>query len=379
MSKPIIAYIEDKESEGTRLGMSIGNPKREALSYLLRQDYGCEVINYDNNLDLEASLPNLKRYFSFGQLILVIIRQESSGLEHQRALDLIRQDLSTQLPIIVIPVADEEKRFQKTNDKNVYSFFHEDKRIGHLVRKLKNKWRGPLDWLGAETKEDQGLLYDRLKKAYEEHYLNDDILGIPDHNHMIVAEALRLKCLPISHVKAEFDDTIENLSFFNLPSKPSDYLNEVERIKQMSPEEKENFFISVMKERGYQKSGNSWLVTRSSCGPLVNGFAIDPITSETLVTTQSGMHHQAGHFLSLRIDKIEELRDPDREYVLNSAKYCKGRLITGLIFLKVLDFKTPILMLNHEEEYIRNLPNVMSFISNQPDFIIIDCGGNLLS
>lgn len=378
MSKPIIAYIEEeRDTDFNSLG--IGNIKREGLSYFLREDCGCEVINYNDKRDFEAGLSTLKRYFSFHQLILIIIKQESSGWEHQELIDLIRQEFSSELPIVIIPVTDKDKRFRKTDNRTIYSFFYEDGKIGRLINKLKVKWLEPLPWLGAETKEDQGLLYGRLEKAYEGHYFDDGMLGVPDHNHMIVAEAVRLKCMPSSHIKAEFDDMIENLSFFNLSPQSSDYLKDINRIKDMSLEEKENFLISLMEIRGYLKSSNGWTVTRASCGSRVNGFAIDPKTSETLITTRPGLHHKAGYFLSLRIDKIEAIRNPGRGYVFNSAMYCERRLITGLIFLKVLDFKTPILLLNHEEGQLRNLQNVMSFIGNQRDFIVLDCDGNLLS
>ncbi|MEK7376855.1 MAG: hypothetical protein AABZ57_06830 [Candidatus Margulisiibacteriota bacterium] len=94
----------------------------------------------------------------------------------------------------------------------MYVYDHTDAELVTLVNRLVSEWKPPFNWLGAETPEDQAILLQQLENAYRKHYLDDDsdrMFGTPDHNHQVVAEALRIRLLLASLIKAEFDDTIE--------------------------------------------------------------------------------------------------------------------------------------------------------------------------
>jgi hypothetical protein len=377
MSQPIIVYIDDND-DGFFSGRN-ENPERDGLSYFLRENCQCDVINYDDQRDFENNLLTLKRYFYFQQLILIIIKQEKYCSQHLDLINLIRQELSTNLPIVVIPNFHNDKVFSGSDDALIYALFPEDKKLVELINDLKINWQEPNDWLGADTKKDQSLLMKNLENAYRQHYFDDTMLGVPDYNHMVVAEALRLKSLPSSYLKAEFEDTICNFSFFNLKPESSIYHQEIKKIRTMNDDEKRNLIIQIMAIRGYRSHENGWIVERATCGHQVNGFAIDPITLETLITTRPGMHHKAGYLLSRRIKVIEGIKNQESYYDGAEHNTLERRLITGLIYLIVPGFKTPILQLNEHGANPVNLQKIMPLLKRQQNFIILDCDGFLLN
>lgn len=377
MSKPIIVYIDD-DDDGFFNGQD-ENPERDGLSYFLRENCQCEVINYNDQREFENNLLTLKRYFYFQQLILIIIKQEKYCTQHLDLINLIRQEISTNLPIVIIPNFHSDERFSESNASLIYAFFYEDEKLTKLVNDLKIGWQKPDDWLGADTRKDQLLLMYNLENAYRQHYFDDNMLGVPDYNHMVVAEALRLKSLPSSHLKAEFDDTICNLSFFNLKTESSSYQQEIKKIRAMSDDEKHNLIIKIMAIRGYRADENGWIVERATCGQQVNGFAIDPTTLETLITIRPGMHHNAGYLLSRRIRVIEEIKDQKNYYTRTDQNIFERRLITGLIYLIVPGFKMPFLQLNEQGANPVSLQKIMPLLRRQQNFIILDCDGSLLN
>lgn len=379
--KPVVAYIES-DSSGS---LSDDNPSRDALSYFLREHCGCEVIQYRYDHDFKEDLSRLKKYSDCRQLILVIVKQEEYSDQHEQVLQLVRGQLSATLPVVVLPDGWGEKRFGgSSDDKSVYVFDHTDTELVELVNRLTTEWKPPNNWLGAETAEDQATLMAQLENAYRKHYLDDDegMFGTPDHNHMIVAEALRIKLLPASLLKAEFDDTIEEVPRVFAPAQPSAYKKELEKIRKMSGEARTAFEHALMRARGHEPAeGGGVFVRRASCGDNINGFAIDPVTLETLITYRFGMHHMTGDMLARRIEAIEALRNRKGRHGLtdDEERECRWRLVTGLIFSKIDGFATPILQLytGHEAEP-KDVRKVTRFLKEQQTFIPVDHDGQLI-
>lgn len=379
--KPIVAYIESDHSGS----FSDNNPNRDALSYFLREHCGCEVVQYRYDCDFQEDLPRLKKYSDCRQLILVIVKQEEYSEQHEQVLQLVRGKLSATLPVVVIPDGWGDKRFGGSPDDNLVCVFdHTDAGLIELVNRLVAEWKPPYNWLGAETADDQATLMAQLENAYHKHYLGDDnegMLGTPDHNHMIVAEALRIRLLPAEFLKPEFDDTIEEVRRVFASAKSSVYKREVVKIRKMTDEERKAFSHALQRARGYEPAeGGGVYVTRASCGNNVNGFAIDPVTLETHITYRFGEHHLCADMLARRIVAIEALRNRKNCYELDDEKEreCRWRLITGLIFSEIDGFATPLLQLYTRETDEEQIHKVVRFLREQQKFIPVNHDGQLI-
>lgn len=378
--KPTIAYIESDHN-----GYSDDNPDRGALSYFLREHCGCEVILYDNDYYFDEERGRLKKLVDSNSLILVIAKQERYSEQHKEIVAKVRDGFSKTLPIVVIPDGFGDERFNgDPADPLVYVYDHTDAELVTLVNRLVAEWKPPLNWLGAETPEDQAILLQQLENAYRKHYLDDDsdrMLGSPDHNHQVVAEALRIRLLPSSLIKAEFDDTIERKVRVFVTAQTSVYEKELERIRTMTEDERKEFDHRLMRARGYEPAeGGGVFVTRATCGNGVNGFAIDPVTLENLTTHRFGEHHLAKDMLARRIERIEALRNRKNCYELSEddERKCHWRLMSGLIFSEIDGFTTPILCLYREDVDDEGVKKVASFLRKEMMFIPVTPDGQLI-
>ena len=378
--KPIVAYIASDNSGS----FGDDNPNRDALIYFLREHCGCEVVQYRDNCDFSEDLPRLKRYSDCRQIILMIVKQEEYSDQHERVLQSVRKQLSATLPIVVISHGWSDKRFGGSPENLVFAFDYIDTGLVELVNRLVAEWKPPLNWLGAETAEDQATLMAQLENAYRKHYLGDDnegMFGTPDHNHMIVAEALRLRLLPVEFLKSEFDDTIEEVRRAFAPAKSSVYNREVAKIRKMTDKERKTFSHALLRARGYVLAERGGVyVNRASYGNNVNGFAIDPVTLETSITYRFGQHHLCKDILAQRIRAIEALRNRKHLYELDDdgERECRWRLITGLIFSKIDGFTTPLLQLYIGEADSEQVRKIVRFLREQQKFIPVDHKGQLI-
>lgn len=341
VKKPVVAYIESSSDNH----MTSGNYHREALNFFLREDCGCEVLLYEGEWDFEEDLARLKQYAKFNILVLVIVAQAQYSDQHERVIKIVRDNLPPFFPVNVIPTGWSESFTGKSDDTAVYVNDHMDKGLEELVRSLTANWKAPIDWLGAETKADQAILMLQLENAYRTHYLGDNdegMLGTPDVNSQIVAEALRLRLLPSEFLKAEFDDTLpQGRTNFERVEK-SVYAEELAMLRAMTDDERKKLSDALSRARGHEPSpGGGVFVTRASCGSDVAGFAIDPITLEVVVINRFGLHAYAAEMLRYRVGAIEEIRS--HSFVDKHSR--ENYIIEGLIFTKINGFQTPLLQL----------------------------------
>ncbi len=377
MARPIVAYIEDENGH-----WGDDNVWRDALCYFLRERCGCEVISYYSDYDFEKDRSRLKRYAKYGLLILVIVKQQDySEDQHQRVIAMTRKSLSKKIPIVVLPGLFSENRFASdSNDALVYAYQHTDTKLVSLVKGLVSHCSMPIDWLGAETQEDRKILMTQLESAYAKHYLTGDsngLFGVPDHNHQIVAEALRIKLLPSEFIREEFDDAISGEEKEMASVDSSVFWAEVDRIRSMTDKERKEFDHTLQRARGWEPCETGGIyVMRASCGDDVRGFAIDPITLETLTTYRFGEHHLVGDKLARRIWAIEMMAG--KASWADDSKY-KRRLITGLIFTDIEGFTTPILQLYSEgRDYSKVFTRVASLLMKEQKFIPVTFDGHLI-
>jgi len=226
------------------------------------------------------------------------------------------------------------------------------------------------NWLGTETPEDQAFAYQQLQIAYSTNYLSDDsdrVFGSPDHNHQVVAEALRLKLLPAEFLDYEFygDPNSYEQEFEEMEVGFFD--EEVTKIREMSASEREMFV--------QQLTGRIGSAFRPSDDHVV-GFAIDKETHESLLAYDFGSHRFALDRLLRMIGQKERGYKYLTDLVYKQNLYL--RLFEGYILSAVEGFENPILLLyrNHsgEEEFAR----VMRYLMNERKYIPVDIRGCLV-
>lgn len=379
--KPVIAYIESPYG-------SFGdeNPDRSALQFFLEEDCGCRVLAYRYEQDFKEDLELIKKLIDENSLILVIVKQEEySEEEHLEVIKEVR-NFSSDLPIVVIPEGWGEEAFKAPEeDKSLYAFDYFDCSLIQLVKQLVSNWKPPLNYFGVKTKEDQAILTSQLEKAYLAHKDEEGMLGTPDYDSQITTEALRLRLLSPDLVKKEFDDTIDKTPKEFSKTKSSLYDLETKKIKEMTEEQRKEFDNQLLRATGREPAeGGGVYVRRVSFGQDVSGFAIDPITLKTLITTGFGEHHLAGDKLSNTISAIEILRQkakaPTSEPLFDDNLFhsSRRRIITGSIFERIEGFSTPILRLYRENASSENMKRVIKFLKKQQKFIPVDPYGQLL-
>jgi len=370
---PLVAYIEDDHGDFTN-----ENHDRAALTYFLREMCGCEVALYDYVDYFKEDLPRLKK--AADRLILVIVKQGHFD-DHDEIITMVRR-LSKKVPVVVIPQWNADEEFTGNPGALVYAFQHRDEGLIDLVRHLTAEWKPPLDWLGGETVTDKAIMASQLEQAYRVHHPGEDDEGSfapQDPNGSVVAEALRIKLLGSQFVASEFDDTLRSGRGGKVFRPTTAYEEESARVRGMNETERRTLHDALLRARGREPMpGGGHIVLRASSGDNVAGFAIDPVTLETLTTSEFGLHHHVRAMLANRLERIEDYRTPGGAFMGE----CEHRIVTGLIFSKIPGFKTPLLQIHTneggeavEEETLRKITR---FLKKQRQFIPITSDGQLI-
>jgi hypothetical protein len=353
--RPVVGYFEIT-SDRKRL-----NHYRDALEYWLRTRFGFEVVYCEQMSELLYRSP-----------ALVLIEVLGNPLQAKDYIKELRKNFSSVLPIVlIISGNDPIEKFQPR--KNLYVCeYAADEIIFELVSGLVMDLRALPNWFGVYTPEEQAQLMDQLENAYRVHYPDNDerMFGTPDRNHRIVSEAIRLRLLPSECRKEEFDETLFlEMQHFE-PTEPLIYAKETERIRTMSDEERRQLWDIMLREEGYERDGTILIKKPGGCSTKVNGFAIDALTLEMLITYQKGEHLRAKDILKQRLEWIQNKGEAYRWVVKFDQVPLNNRIIKGLIF-KIEGFGIPILVISGSEIGNRFLPLVVEYLKNRRMFIPI--------
>ncbi len=215
-----------------------------------------------------------------------------------------------------------------------------------------------LNWLGAETEEDQGILWGRLEQIYNYHSSEDGAIGTPDFNHKIVTEALRIKLLGSELIKEEFDDPLHVLQKKDqgefISVEPSVYDAEIERIRNMTELERNDLQRLLLKAQGYKQKNGGLIRFRDGCDDSVTGFAFHTLTQEEFTTRDPG-----SHFFAKSMFATEE-GIPETE------------IVAGLIIERIPGFETPLLVIldeNIEEVAEEKLLKAVRYLMKKKKYI----------
>lgn len=376
-ARPIVVYAESPSDSM----LDFGNPYREGLAYFLTNDCDCDLQLYDHPSELKDNVDYLRGLLVAGRLLLVIVKQSEYSDSHKRALQFIRSRLSRTCPVVVIPDGYEDRFQPRAKDRTTFAYDHTEPALAELVRCLRREWKPAQTWSGAETVEDQAILRSQLEHAYRTHYLEqeDGVLAVPDHEGQVVAEALRLRLLPAACLKSEFDDTLVRRPR-DLPAVTATvYQEDLAKLRAMTDAERDAFEEYLLREEGYVPyPGGGVQKVRASLGWNVQGFAIDPVTFESLTTDGFGMHANAKMFLAQRIEVIDALQRGRDRFDLETDERAgsSGRIVTGLIYRGVKGFSTPVVRLGMGWPDEEDLRRVARYLIGQQQLIPITMRGN---
>lgn len=369
MNRPIIVYIGD----GSSGGFVTDTTERDAFSYFVKNYCSCETLIYKNEANFNDDLIRLKKLIKINSLILIIVEQERYSSRHIEIILKVRTEFSQTLPIVVIPQPQREKIFpEEAQDPLVFAYYHFDKKLINLVKNLSARWTPKFNWFGANSLEEQYLLLEQLQKAYKKNYFADNEAGLlcaVDSNHQTVAEAIRIRLFPPELIKVEFDETIVETPTSFAAIAINVYDNELERFRSIDTKRRSEFMIKLLSER---RENNV------SLGSLVKGFAIDVVTSETFITSGFGMHSTAGKCLVSRLEFVGYLLKNHTDQRLDNATIW-DRIVSGLIFMKVPGFETPILFFQGGSRQTdkENVKLAGEIIRSQRKFIPVTAEGEI--
>ena len=338
---PVILYIE------SRYGESHGeNSDREALSFFLKNDCGCDVHLYDYLQDFQQDKNNVSKLLTGGWVILVILKQHSyMEKEHLEGIEFIRTSLSRELPIVILPDWHEGRFEPSAETPNVFAYSHESPELSKLVSDMKLVWRKPDDAFGVESDKERDLLCRHLENAYKVNYLDGDnemMLGTPDPNTQVVLEALRLRLLPVSFVKEEFDDTLPRRKQKFDAIDVNAYEQEISRIRSLSEADRKELSDDMLRARGMTPCETGGVFCNGvGQGDNAWGYAIDWQTLQNVITDRFGEHQLAKHYLLEKLVRLEMMRSRGSRH--DDAEYaCARRMLFGLILQKVNGYSLPI-------------------------------------
>ena len=317
-----------------------GDIFREALISCLKNTLGCEALAYSLIHDFTDDLAKVKGVIESKKVVAVIIQEDEYDEDlHQIVVKQVRV-VDKNLPIIIFPHRDKEDVKGIEGFKRIYFYCILSKRVIPLLKRWLKKMVVPLDFFGAQNQQEVERVSDCLANAYQKQYLDGRELAVPDYNHQVVAEAMRVR-LTKELIQEEFDSTLGREPKMVSASDIAVYEKEVALIKQMcAKKEGQNDLWNLLHNaRGYMSPGSQ--------GDNVEGFAIEPVTLEYSRTAGFGCHQLARDRLEYRLEYLIGLNGGKS---FRRRKYPSNRIISGLFFPEVDGFKIPIVQFREIEE-----------------------------
>ncbi len=157
---------------------------------------------------------------------------------------------------------------------------------------------------------------------------DEDRLGVPSYDESMVSDWIRNRIdIP--------KDMIGGKGVFKVETSAQpegDYERDLKILQALTKDQLDKLLATVENESKKDKG-------LFSKGDLLNGYAIDP---ETLQSLQTRDHHGTAKDLALSI-----LYSMDDEKITeNTENYLMRRIIAGMVFFKVPGFRTPIIKFN---------------------------------
>jgi len=305
-------------------------------------------------------------------LVLCIVEQNRYVDYHEYVVKILRQHISTTMPIVVIPapLADTKVVSSKSEDIHVFSRF--DTRLIEMVNQLVSSYRPASNHFGIYSPFELGWTMKNLRDSYEKNYLKDEDkqspIYVPDIDMRVVLEAIRIRLLPCELLSMEYDTNIVRESAPINISEMSVMEREIDIILKMDRSQRTTFADQLIAARNFDRYGKSH---------DVHGFAIDPETLEYYITSPHENHCAAQPKLADRLVYIEALQRgiQPSEFPVGYGSHLRHRIAWGFICPGVGDFTVPILQLK-EIWYAKT--KIAKRILNMRKFIPVTLDGELV-
>lgn len=361
--RPVVIFVE-----GVDLSISQQNPARDALAYVIEHDHCCRIIlfGYVHGLT-ESHFEPLQQLNS--KVLAAIIKQDEYGDDHIRYAAFIRQAVNPNLPVVFIPERKADNIISPV-DSNCFIYHHDDQNLLKLIAGLRANY---------QSQENIALTVSQLSEAY--HALHSESLGTPNHREQNLIQALRIRLSPSEVRHTEFEDVLDaKLPPIDKPPN-AQFQRELNKIRTLTPEEHFKFEDDLLFAEGYKRQPDGGLLRiRTGLGNTVAGFAADPHTLQQLITCNFAEHYLAGEYLTHKLGHIESLRRGESFHRLPQEimNQIGGRIITGLLLLKIPGYSTPILRLQTTRADPTSLRKIAHRVIESGLYIPVDDQGKLI-
>ena len=354
--------------------------EKDEFAGAIKQLYGCGSLSFGNLeylkdwLDLESHKKTIRSN------VIALVVEENLDCDYDLISEILllrkeRPEIKD-IPTIILSYKriTSQPFFGGRNFNNghieIYDYLSSE--LVKLVHHLSAQWTATKDWLGLDYLERAPKVISLLEKVYRQNQEEGVNYSSPvDQNHMVVAEALRLKAYNGELVKERYD-LMQNEKEFRLNLNNTSLQKDLKKIREMPSEQKSEFFSRM--SRTMQSIGG--------CGPNILGFAIDPKTLEYLMVGY-GRHNYVGALLKQHLEHIDLLKRDGYKDIFDNTSYDKFDFFIGTIFRKVDGIETPILKIGWLEDELKikrkkEFERVLAFLKNQKKFIIVDWDYQLL-
>ncbi|MDO8584292.1 MAG: hypothetical protein Q7R83_03890 [bacterium] len=312
-----------------------------ALTHYLKS-LGCRVLEFVELYDFAKHVK--KTPFPYEPFLFVIEHWRQKDAES--TIRFIRRKVSEKV-IMAVRASDphettrESMKMACVQHKRTFRI-RGARRLGKVILKLFREQRAPIEFFGAQTADEQRELYANLERTHRISSKNANQLAGITGDTRVLLEALRLRLLPSSEIKGEFDDALEGAPDF--PDVPqSVFKSEVARIVNMTDKERIAFTDSLLEMEGCCRVGGGIMRNDISRGFNTRGFAIDALTGTTHTTNERGLHDAAQSILARKLEYLDDFFQARHTQSLEDTEFRRYQgIVKGYLFHPVPGFHCPI-------------------------------------
>lgn len=356
------------------------DPEKDAFGGIIKSLYGCDYLSFRHLYRLNDWLNSTSSKGVIASQVIALIIEENIDCDYDLISEIIllrKEHFEIKLiPTIILSWRRITYPFTGgTNFTNGHIEIYDDLRaeLAKLIGLLSSKWATTRDWLGLDYMEKVPKLISLFEDTYKHNREDADVnYSCPvDQNHMIVAEALRIKLYNGELVGRRYDYKLKEDQFSPNPNNLS-LQKDLKIIREMSLEQKSEFFSRM--GRTMQHIGG--------LGPNIGGFAIDPETLEYLIVGY-GRHNYVSMLLRKHLERMDLLKKEIYQQ-LPTNESVETKFFVGTIFKRVDGIETSVLKIGWIPEKSpkpnrkKDFEKILSFLKNQKKFIIIDWDHELL-
>ncbi|MDE1874926.1 MAG: hypothetical protein KGH68_02575, partial [Patescibacteria group bacterium] len=299
--RPVVIIVGHMSPPG--IDVNDVDSERDAFTAFVRDSYGCQSLVFDHLVFLQEKLEDVKKLVGDDDAALFVVTQSRYDDDHNKLVAVVRESISETIPISVIKgYPDYEYPIAEFNDPNVNVTSSSDGAIDALAAIIDSRRTrdSKKDYFGLTDPREVRSLSSRLASVHATESAESELAAMGE-NDRVLFQALRLRLLPPTELKAGFDDVVRQIEPENepLPTVRSPvYEAEVERIRSMDDAARDAFYDVLLAATGCIRAPGGGIFKREiGRGQNNFGFAIDAVSFEEAITKGFGSHNMAAFFL----------------------------------------------------------------------------------